>query len=78
MLALRRERSGDDLARSVIAAHGVDGDNRAGRAEAVRRPGRAEAVRRPGPPAVSGVAAAPVSLVSGDPGTGGALGIPGR
>jgi hypothetical protein len=36
MLSLRRERSGDDLARGVIAAHGVDGDNRAGGAEAVR------------------------------------------
>ena len=50
VLALRRERSGDDLVRGVIAAHGVDRDDRTGTVQVGSRrlfPGAAAEVARP-------------------------------
>jgi hypothetical protein len=44
VLALGRERSGDDLARGVIAAHGVDRDNGTVGAKAAVRSGVRAAV----------------------------------
>ena len=50
VLALRRERPGDDLVGGVIAAHGVDRDNGTGSAEAASRSGIRGAVPGVGRP----------------------------
>lgn len=57
VLALRRERSGEDLVRGVITAHGVDGDDRIGLVRAGPRGHAAEVAH---PRAVAGI--------PGDPG----------
>jgi len=79
VLALRRERSGDDLVRGVIAAHGVDRDNGTGGAEAGARPGIRTAVPGVVRPGIPRVAAASVRLgVRGGLSTDDALAPPGR